>query len=113
MCPQPAPVTVEDVRKVIDTMIRDGDVALNRVAGRLGISVRSLQRTLADRGVTYTEILEVALFERACRHLERTDRKIGEISRLLGYRDASNFSRAFQRWSGQPPRAWRKIRAGN
>ena len=108
MCPKTARMSLEEVRVAIDAVSRCGHAALKQVAAKLDISARTLQRDLADRGVTYSELVESVLYERACRNLRQPNHNIGDISRRLGYRDASNFSRAFQRWSGQSPRAWRK-----
>ena len=112
MCPQKAPVPLKHVRDGIDAALIDGRTSLRQVANGLGVSVRTLQRSLSSRGVTYTELLEAARYEQACRQLERLNQTIGETSRQLGYRDPSNFSRAFQRWSGQSPRAWRQLKRG-
>lgn len=110
MCPQKAHVSLERVRRGIDDALHTGEASLRQVANGLGMSVRTLQRSLSSSGVTYSELLETARYERACRQLERPNQSISDTSRQLGYRDPSNFSRAFQRWSGQSPRAWRRLK---
>jgi DNA topoisomerase-3 len=39
--------------------------------------------------------------------LEDTEVPLGQIAAALGYSEASAFTRAFRRWSGQTPTAWR------
>lgn len=72
-----------------------------------GMSERTLERRLAERGTSYSEIVEEVLRERAARLLRETDLSVEEIADRLGYSDAANFTRAFRRWTGKPPGAWR------
>jgi AraC-like DNA-binding protein len=36
-----------------------------------------------------------------------TNLPFGQVAAVLDYSEASAFTRAFQRWSGQTPKAWR------
>ena len=46
---------------------------------------------------------------KACELLKITDRPIGEISTMVGYPNQLNFSRAFKKHMGVPPREWRAV----
>jgi len=47
-------------------------------------------------------------FEIARQLLGDTKVPLGQIAAALGYTEAGAFTRAFRRWSGQTPGAWRK-----
>ena len=49
--------------------------------------------------------------ERACQLLRDGQLAQFEIAFLLGFNDASAFTRAFRRWSGMTPQAWQKAHA--
>jgi AraC-like DNA-binding protein len=46
--------------------------------------------------------------ELAERHLTDARLAVGEIAFLLGFSEASAFCRAFKRWTGHAPRAYRQ-----
>jgi hypothetical protein len=46
-------------------------------------------------------------FEIACELLENTDMALSQVAAALQYSERSAFTRAFRRWSGQSPSAWR------
>lgn len=52
--------------------------------------------------------IEDRRLETACALLEGTDLNIWKIGELLGYSSIQVFSRAFKRWSGERPTAYRK-----
>ena len=52
--------------------------------------------------------IEDRRLETACKLLSDSSIKIWQISELLGYSSIQVFSRAFSRWSGQRPTAYRK-----
>jgi AraC-like DNA-binding protein len=96
------------VKLQIDSWLPDGIPSIDLVAETLWTSRRSLQRRLADRGTSYTDLLDAVRLERAVDWLERTDRPVVEISHDLGYADPANFTRAFRRWTGVPPDRFRR-----
>ncbi|MFM8499804.1 MAG: AraC family transcriptional regulator [Chakrabartia sp.] len=81
-----------------------------RVARDLGMSEAGLQQKLAERGTGFQELLDETRCELAIGYLHQPALTITEIAFLLGFSDASNFTRAFKRWKGAPPSAFRMTR---
>jgi AraC-like DNA-binding protein len=85
----------------------DGFRDLPAVAGELHVSTRTLKRRLADHGTTFSEILEDVRRQKALLLLENRELAIGEVAARLGYTEVPNFTRAFRRWTGKTPAAYR------
>ena len=58
-------------------------------------------------GMGYRAITNEIRFEIARQLLQDTQVPLAQISAALGYSEASAFTRAFRRWSGQTPTTWR------
>lgn len=82
------------------------------LARQLGMSARTLSRRLHERGLTYQEVLDQARRELALRHVLNKDLKLIEVAFLLGFSEVSNFYRAFRRWTGTTPAAYRRESLG-
>jgi AraC-like DNA-binding protein len=80
------------------------------VAAKLGMTKRSMQRRLCEEGVTFSQLLDDVLKARARELITQSRKPITEIGLELGYADTAHFSRAFKRWTGMSPRAFRKTR---
>lgn len=78
------------------------------LARQMGMSTRTLSRRLHERGLTYQEVLDQARRELALRHLLNKDLKVIEVAFLLGFSEVSTFYRAFRRWTGTTPAAYRR-----
>lgn len=77
------------------------------VAKELGIGTRTLQRRLASENTTWLAVLSDTR-ERLARHyLRRTTMSPAEVSFLLGFENPNSLFRAFHRWTGTTPEAWR------
>ncbi len=95
------------VENAIVPELPHGDVQVERVARHLGLSRRTFARKLAVEGLTYSALLEELRLALALRYLADPELSISKIAWLLGYREASAFSRAFRRWTGASPRTAR------
>lgn len=87
--------------------LTSGEPVAQELATSLGISLRSLQRKLADEGVSYQLVLDETRHELARRYLDDPVRTVTEITFLLGFSEQSAFTRAFRRWSGMSPSTYR------
>lgn len=72
------------------------------------MSTRTLQRKLKDEGTTFSETIDGVRRELAEAYIRDQNLTLTEISFLLGFGDTSSFSRAYKRWTGQPPSAQRQ-----
>jgi AraC-like DNA-binding protein len=97
---------------LINALLRQGYPAIDDVARLLCISPRTLQRQLNEAGASYSELVNHCRCQAACEHLRQTRDPVQDIAAILGYRDTSSFSRAFRRWTGSAPLAWRNRLTG-
>ncbi len=96
------------VKRAVAASLTQGNPTIVQTAKAAGMSARSLQRRLSDLGVTYSQIRDEVRLEAACILLQRTETSLAQISSDLGYADPANFTRAFHRWTGQNPSAYRR-----
>lgn len=96
------------VKAYLVDRLPSGDVKEEAVAGHLNMSLRSLQRRLQDQGTSYKDLLEQTRRELAEQYVRNTRMSINEITFLLGFTEPANFSRAFRRWHGVSPSAFRE-----
>jgi len=76
-----------------------------------GCSVRTLQRHLRKEGTTYSEVVDGARCRSALSHLRAEKVNIARLASQLGYSEHSAFTRAFARWTGTTPTAYRAAAA--
>jgi AraC-like DNA-binding protein len=99
------------VRRLVGEELPIEEVSLSALAAKLRVSPRTLQRRLSDEGTSLQAEVDQARRERAAALLD-SGASIAEIVWLLGYSEPSAFHRAFKRWTGQTPEAWRAERRG-
>ncbi|MCH2249426.1 MAG: AraC family transcriptional regulator [Cognatishimia sp.] len=103
--------TSELERRIVDQIgeaLSEGVPTLSEVAGRLGMSTRTLQRRLSEDGLAYQDLVLDARRTLSEQLLRRTDYALAEIAFLTGFSDQSTFTRAFKRWHGQTPANYRR-----
>jgi AraC-like DNA-binding protein len=100
----PAPSLLDEVRAAITDELCRGDVDIDRIARRVGVPPRSLQRRLRDEGTSYRELVDAIRHQRALDLIER-GLSFGDIAEHLGFSEARAFRRAFRRWTGLVPSA--------
>jgi AraC-like DNA-binding protein len=81
---------------------------VEQIARLLHMSPRTFQRRLAEEGVSFVELKDKIRFKLAVSALKSQTLSIEKISQDLGFSDRSTFTRAFKRWSGFSPSAFRK-----
>ncbi len=102
--------TAVQVRRVLCNLLLRGQPTLDDAAQVLAIHRRTLNRRLRENGVTFRQLLDEVRRQRARQLLRDTDLPVLAIAETLGYADAPAFTRAFRRWSGTTPTAWRTDR---
>jgi AraC-like DNA-binding protein len=80
---------------------------IGEVAGELAVSVRKLQLSLQEEGVSFRQILNETRKRMAQQFLQQPDTSVCDTAFLLGFSDQSAFTHAFRRWTGQTPRQYR------
>jgi AraC-like DNA-binding protein len=98
---------VHSLRQTISEQLANEQWRLNDIAATLQLSPRTLQRKLAEAGVSFQQILDETRHELALSYLQNADFSLSDIAFLLGYREQSAFQHAFKEWTGVTPGAWR------
>jgi AraC-like DNA-binding protein len=98
---------VNRVRRLITDELASGMLSKQGVAEKMNMSARNLQLKLAGQNTTFQETLDGTRQNLASGYIEQSHLAITEIAYLLGFSDASNFTRAFRRWHGVSPSDYR------
>ena len=98
---------IDQVRNVIANEFRGGEPSLERIADRLGLTARTLQRKLQELGTSYNDVLDQMRRQLAERYMREPQMAICEVAYLLGFSESSSFHRAFKRWTGVTPKEFR------
>jgi len=100
---------VSRVEREIDLLLSQPDAVptLEVIASRLHLHVRTLQRQLGHRRVAFRQLLDGCRRRRAINKVAAGDEALAAIARELGYSDQAHFARAFRRWTGLSPTAYR------
>lgn len=96
------------VCQMIEELLPHGDCSIDRVSEYFSVHRFTLYRYLSQQNTSFEILLEQTRKNKAKQLLENSEMSILEIAQLLGYEAQGNFSRAFKRWYGISPRAWRK-----
>jgi YesN/AraC family two-component response regulator len=109
--PVPVETTADIVRGVLAGELTEGEPTLEHLSKRLHMSARTLHRRLAAEGTTFRSVVTKLRMELADRALREPHLPIGEIAFRLGFSEPSAFHRAFKRWTGWQPLAYRRAHA--
>jgi AraC-like DNA-binding protein len=93
---------LESVQQAIQDGLAQGDFSLPRIAERLSLSARTLQRRLRTEGISHRQLVRKLRHNLAARALDESVSQ-GHIARTLGYSGVGAFHRAFKSWSGVTP----------
>ncbi len=97
----------DDLRRVLRTELLRDTCSAAAVARLFSMHRRTMSRHLRTEGLAFRQVANEVRFEIACELLENTDMAVNQIAAVLRYSELSAFTRAFRRWSGETPSAWR------
>ena len=110
----PAPTTTVAARlaAVIDDALARGERPDREVLARtLGMSGRTLARRLAAESEQFSDVVDRVRRRLAERLIAETGFDVGEIADRVGFADPAAFGKAFRRWFGVSPSAFRARRS--
>jgi AraC-like DNA-binding protein len=96
--------TVESLRRVL---VESPGRSLRHAAHALGVSQRTLQRTLREAHTSFRAESARAQVEAAESLLLDPTLKVAAIAREVGFSSLASFATAFRRFTGETPSAWR------
>jgi len=99
---------VADIKSLIIDALPSGIPGIDQVSEHIGMSSRTLTRRLSECGFSFRELVSSTQREISLNLLQESTYSIGEIAFQTGFSEQSAFNRAFKRWTGQPPVAFRK-----
>ncbi len=100
--------TPNRVRAEIMEQLPNGNLSDESVAEALHMTSRTLHRRLKEHDTSFRDVLGEVRRELAEQYIADPTLTLTEITFLLGFAEASSFSRAFRRWTGQSPSAARE-----
>jgi AraC-like DNA-binding protein len=86
---------------------------LDALAAELRVSPATLRRRLRDEGLPWQRLKDGIRREQALRMLAQPDLTVDAIAVRLGFDDASTFHRAFRKWTGMAPGAYRRAQSAS
>ncbi len=100
-------ISVLACRRLIRKWLSTDQLSIDRVANKLSLPIRTLQRRLQTADLTFKQLVDEVRLEEACRLLKNPNVSLQEVARAVGFKDPSNFNRAFKRWTQQTPKEYR------
>ena len=98
------------LRRLLRMLVLTGRCSLESAGQLLKLEPRTLARRLKQENIKFRELVDEARYDVARHLLADTSFALVRVAAMLGYSEASAFSRAFHRWSGKAPAAWRAVR---
>jgi AraC-like DNA-binding protein len=99
-------------RSLVESFVKGG-VTEESMAAEFGLSVRTMQRSLAEIGTTFELLRADTRMKTAEQYLVDSDLALTEIAFLLGFSELSAFSRAARAWFGQSASSVRRNSRGH
>lgn len=97
-----------DVSRAIAIELGRGRACVVQVAEAMNLSVRTLQRRLSELDLEFGAVVEDVRRALAIEYVGNSSYRLTDVALMLGYTEASSFSRAFRRWTNLTPREYRK-----
>lgn len=104
LAPEFTVAVAEQIRAALEEHERPTQASIAR---RLGIGQRTLQRRLHDEGSSFRKIVDREHRELALALLRQPGHRVIDVAQATGFDDATSFAKAFRRWTGESPTAYR------
>jgi AraC-like DNA-binding protein len=98
----------DDVVRAVAQLMPLGRHSIGQVSHYLGVRPRALQRSLADRGETFSSVVHATRARLVEQYLPNERYSLTELSQILGFGAPSAFSRWFHQQFGTSPTEWRR-----
>ena len=98
---------VASVSHAIARQLAKESPSLPSTAAAVHVPERTLQRRLAEKGVSHSTLVDEVRRELALKYISDAGLSVSEIAYLLQFADATAFHRAFKRWTGAAPVQYR------
>jgi AraC-like DNA-binding protein len=95
------------VAMLVRVLLPGGDCSIERVAEHLGCDRRTIHRHLAERGTTFSQILDDERAEIVTRLVDERSRPLAEIAEMVGFSAQSAMARWFRGRFGCSISRWR------
>ncbi|MFI8262943.1 AraC family transcriptional regulator [Streptomyces sp. NPDC085665] len=107
--PEYGTTVAEQVRRALAGQLRTSPrlPALGEVAARLAVSPATLRRRLQQEGTSFQQLKDHVRRDAAIAGLAESGEPIAELAARLGFSQDTAFHRAFRRWTGTTPGAYR------
>ena len=99
---------VREVRQLIIEKLPTGSANFDAIAVALKMSSKTLERRLAERGQSFSALLEGTRYDTVRHYLEETDMRLSQVAYMAGYTEPATLVRAFKRWTGATPMQFRE-----
>ncbi|MFJ8211013.1 AraC family transcriptional regulator [Streptomyces sp. NPDC096033] len=112
--PEYGTTVAEQVRRSLARGLRGapGLPELGEVAARLAVSPATLRRRLQQEGTSFQRLKDQVRRDAAIAGLAESGEPIAELAARLGFSEDTAFHRAFRRWTGTTPGAYRIASGG-
>lgn len=99
------------LRRALLVAPTDDALLLQGLADEFGISAATLRRRLEGEGTRWQCLKDEVRRDLAMAHLAERRHSIEQVAAMLGFNDGPSFHRAFRKWTGLAPGAYRASRA--
>lgn len=101
---------VVSCEQAVRACLESGDVRARAIAKRMCTTPRTLQRRLAERGLSLRMVIDRVREQHALALLRDPSVPMTDVSERLGFSEPRAFRRAFSRWTGLSPDRYRRAR---
>lgn len=100
------------IRAIISREYGNNFPDFSEICEKLSMTPQTLRRRLKEANTSYQEIKDAIRKDASVYYLSKPDLSIDEIALLMGFSEASSFHRAFKKWTGKTPSAYRREHFG-